>query len=176
MRPSRHYFLWFLNFTMLGTSVGLAFLVTRDAEMTIKSYQESYLVARAKADMDNWREVLGASAPDRARVASAFINRDSLIDFIEELETVARESEMDLVLGEPVIEPTALKLTLQVKGSFPNLYRLFGRLENLPYQLVFDEVDLAAGPRPVASGPEGARWNGNLSLTLTSFNDDYVQN
>lgn len=157
--------LWLINLALIGGSLGLIYLVMNDAELTIKAHQESYLVARARADVTNWREVLDASATERARIAALFINRDSLINFIEELEAVARESGVDYKLGEPTIEATVLKLTLQMSGSFPNVYRFLTRLENLPYRLRLEQVDLAGE----------AEWNGQVAIRLLSFDDEHVQ-
>jgi len=157
--------LWLINLALIGGILGLVYLIANDAELTIKAHQESYLVARARADVTNWREALDASAGDRARIAALFINRDSLINFIEELETAASESGVNYKLGEPTIEATVLKLTLQISGSFPNIYRLLTRLENLPYRLRLEQIGLAGD----------VEWNGQVAIRLLSFDDQHVQ-
>ena len=154
-------FLWLLNLAVAGVIVWLASILLADAETIIKTHQESYLLARTRADMINWREALAASAPDRARVAAVFLTRDSLIDFIEELEALARENVVALKWSEPVIEAARLKLTLQVQGAFADLYHLLERLENLPYQLAFEQIDLT----------NGVDWQGQITFNLLSFDD-----
>ncbi len=168
MKTRRALFLWLLNVLILTGSLAFAYLIRRDAETVISAYTEQYLAARAQADLINWRQTLAASAEDLTKVRSAFVSRQSLIKFIEELETVARESGVNLTLDEPVLGPTSLTLSLKVGGSFINLYRWLGRLENLPYQLTFERINLKAGA--------GAGWSGDLSLVLGSFLDVHVQN
>lgn len=168
MKIRRALFLWLLNVLVLVGSLALAYLIRRDAETVISAYTEGYLAARAKADLINWRQALEASEEDLTKVKSAFANRESLIQFIEELETVARESDVDLTLSEPVIGQTSLTLSLEADGSFAKLYHWLARLENLPYQLTFERINLSARA--------GAGWSGDISLVLNSFRDDYVQN
>lgn len=168
MKIRRALFLWLLNVLILVGSLVLVYLIRRDAETVISAHTEQYLAARAKANFENWRQVLEASAEDLIKVKSAFTSRESLIQFIEELETVARESGIGLTLSEPVIGQTALTLSLEARGSFANLYRWLARLENLPYQLAFERINLKAGV--------GGNWSGDVSLILNSFHDDYVQN
>lgn len=168
MKIRRALFLWLLNVLILVGSLALVYLVRRDAETVISAHTEQYLAARAKADLENWRQALEASEDELAKVRSAFVSRESLIQFIEELETVARESDVGLTLSEPVIGQTALTLSLKARGSFAKLYRWLARLENLPYQLAFERINLRTGA--------GADWSGDVSLILNSFRDDYVQN
>ncbi|MEK7208834.1 MAG: hypothetical protein AAB677_01085 [Patescibacteria group bacterium] len=156
---------WLLNLAVIGMIVWLAIVLRADAETTIKTHRESYLLARARADTLNWREVLKTSAPDRARVAKIFVNRDSLIDFIEEIETITHENLVVFKLGEPVITSDQLKLTLPVQGAFPDIYRLIERFENLPYQLAIEQIDLNSG----------VDWQGQITFNLLSFNDQHVQ-
>jgi len=156
--------LWLIDLALIGGSFSAVYLVINEVELTIKTHQESYLTARARADLINWHEVLEASADDRALIAGLFVGRDSLVDFIERLEAVARESQVELKLGEPTIEAKALKLTLQMQGSFSNLHRLLVRLENLPYHIVLGQIDLTGD----------TEWQGQVVLSLLSFDDDHV--
>lgn len=165
MKRSNAITIGLLNLLALGGGILLSNWLWRDAETTINAYQELYVTARTRADLLIWRQALETSAPDRAAIAAAFVTRSGLIKFIEELESVGRESGVDLTLSEPVIETQSLKLSLDVRGQFSNLYRFLARLENLPYQLVFNQVNLTTT----------AGWRGELDLTLTSFIDDYGQ-
>ncbi|MBI4136369.1 MAG: hypothetical protein HY481_02380 [Candidatus Vogelbacteria bacterium] len=166
MKTRRALFLWLLNVLVLAGSLALVYLIRRDADTVISAYAKQYLAARAEADLENWRQTLETSAGYLAKVRAAFVSRESLIKFIEELEAVARESDVNLTLDEPVIGQTSLTLSLKVDGSFVNLYRWLARLENLPYPLTFERINLRAA----------AGWSGDISLALDSFRDDYVQN
>ncbi|MBI2097504.1 MAG: hypothetical protein HYT46_01015 [Candidatus Vogelbacteria bacterium] len=159
-----------LNALLLAGSLFFVYLIRRDAETAIGVRTEQYLAARAGADLVNWQQALTANQSELAKVRSAFVSRESLIQFIEELETVARESGVDLTLDEPVIESNSLTLSMKAVGSFAKVYRWLERLENLPYRLTFERINLSAGLNA------GADWSGDISLVLGSFLADHVQN
>ncbi|MBI2100431.1 MAG: hypothetical protein HYT47_00170 [Candidatus Vogelbacteria bacterium] len=166
MKIRHALFLWLMNVLVLAGGLGLVYLIRRDAEVFISARADQYFTARAKADLTNWQQGLAANEPNLVKVRSAFISRESLIQFIEGLETVARESGVDLTLGEPVIESNSLTLSMKAVGSFAKVYRWLERLENLPYRLTFERINLSAG----------TDWSGDISLVLHSFLADYVQN
>ncbi|MEK7585478.1 MAG: hypothetical protein AAB455_03130 [Patescibacteria group bacterium] len=159
MKIKNTFILWLINTLILGGSLGLAYLTYGHFESTVEQHSKKYLTARAAANYNSWQEVLEASAADIARLNTSFVNSETLIKFIETLEATARESGVTMTLGEPTVGKTSLAVGLKARGSFRDLYRFVLRLENLPYQLKVERLDLI--------GSIG--WTGDISLTLGTY-------
>ncbi len=159
MKIKNTFVLWLVNTLILFGSLSLGYLTYGHFESTVEQHSKKYLTARAAANYANWQEVLDTSTSEIARLKSSFVNPETLINFIETLESTARESGVTMTLGEPVVGKTSLVIGLKAKGSFSGLYYFVRRLENLPYQLKVEQLNLI--------GALG--WTGDLSLTLGTY-------
>ncbi len=156
-----------LSLILLVGSIGIIGWQTTKLELL---YQDLYSTARQKENLlitiDSGRTVVGA----RERLASAFVASSDLAKMIERLESTGRSAKINLeITGADVgVEVgSGVNLSLQLNGSFVNIYRFLRLLEVLPYKLRFDDLSISA---------TGVDWSGNLNLTLLSFLPNHVEN
>ena len=104
---------------------------------------------------------------------SFFIDPNTVVIFLESLEELGRktgvsvsiisvkegeaEKKSDLLSG--TIAPLSVKLTAD--GSFKNVYNFLTLLENAPYEIVFDRIQLLKD--------EETGWSGEFNIVLQSY-------
>lgn len=101
-----------------------------------------------------------------------FITKETIPNFIEELELAAGQAGVSFKLSSllPVVDdkqpgkPHYLKLSLETRGAFANVFRFTTILERLPYQVRFNKVALT-------KLEEVGFWRGDISADLTSYTD-----
>ena len=115
--------------------------------------------ARAfEADTQNFRATLTKSltllADDRARLEAHFVRKDGIVDFINGLEKLGTDSNVEASIsslgeswqdGQSTATDGTLSLSLHVAGSFTDLYRYSTLLEEVPQKLVLDDIQMTSG-------------------------------
>ncbi len=158
--------IWLINLVLLGGSLGLTYLIREDSETAIKAHLDRFMVTRANSEFDKSQALLKTKELERAKIEATFITRATLINLIEEFEALARTSQVEISFSDPAIQASSLDLDIRVKGGFAGIYLFLERLENLPYQLKFNSINLTAG----------VDWSGSLGISLLSFTDNHVKN
>ncbi len=111
-----------------------------------------------------------------------FITKETTANFIEELESIALRSGVTFKLNSLSIgkeekitnKPSYLKLTMRFDGSFSNVHHFLTILENLPYRVRFNSINIArldteavVDKKDKVSPP----WYGDVSLDMLSYVD-----
>lgn len=110
-------------------------------------------------------ETLRRTKENYSKIESMFIEEDSMVSFIEELESLAKNADVNLKIkgirfvGEQDKKPV---FTLVISGSFKDIYYYFTLLENMIYKIEFDKASIEK-----FSETEG--WESFLELRLLSF-------
>jgi hypothetical protein len=113
-------------------------------------------------DLSQLKRVMAETANDRAKLGAYFVTTNTLPDFISDLENLATSTKVELRVTNVALETepvSAVVLKFEVVGSFANLHRYIALINELPYQLVFDEALVAAR--------DG--WTGKFTLRVLSF-------
>jgi hypothetical protein len=109
------------------------------------------------------------TASQREEIASGFIGEGELINFIEDLEDAGNEWGAQVRVesaafsdgGEAGSVPS---FRLQASGSFQSLFRLMRVLENMPYEIDFQDLSLTK-----SSGDGKDSWTGVFIIKLLSY-------
>ncbi len=90
--------------------------------------------------------ILKSRADDLKAIDYTFVSESSIINFIEKLEQIAKNSNVSLKVsaGNPVslkdkIGPT---FSLEASGDFQNIFRYLLLLENMPYEISFENASI----------------------------------
>ncbi len=142
---------------------GLVFDRTLKAE---KAFEESramrkYLedqsddAKRTKAFFENSKE-------KTAGVEGYFISESEIVSLIEELETAARRSGVELKVAAASLPPasqTGPAFELKASGEFENLFHYLVLLENFPHMLAVEKADLS----------KVSLWEMQITIRLLSY-------
>jgi hypothetical protein len=101
---------------------------------------------------------------DRAKLASHFINVNTIADFLGSIETMGRNINLETTTVSLGIDNGALGIGITLRGSFQNIYHFLLLVEQLPYHIEIRQTALnyTAGSNP---GP----WSADIVLRVISY-------
>jgi len=101
------------------------------------------------------------------------LNRSSIIEFLELIESLAKKSEIEVNIKsvdflsqkDGGVNP---KFTIKVSGHFDNLYYFLSLIESAAYQTVFSQINMQD------SSPNSGEntWEGVFELIVLNYNDN----
>jgi hypothetical protein len=111
---------------------------------------------------------------DTEKISATFLNSETIVKFIEELESINQKTGTNLlvrVINLPnQSETKAPYFEFQIRGSFRGLFQYLILLENVPYQITIDRVNLT---RPTAEeldkNEKIGNWRADFKVTLLSY-------
>ncbi len=156
-----------LNAALMG-GWWYTFKWVRDAKTAAVASAE--VIATSEAKQNNIR-ALGAFLQDiesdRAKIEGAFINSKTLVSFIEEIERLATQANVGLVI-ELVTLPRSSDgfpvFHLKTDGSFNGTYRFLALLEALRYHVSLTNVQMF-------ENSVQKTWSSAIQLELLSYSN-----
>lgn len=105
---------------------------------------------------------------DMERIRESFISRDELLRFIDDVENAGRESEVGVRvesanLSTDGINDSGPSFRLEASGNFSSVFKYSLLLENLPYEISFEEMNITK------SGDENEPWRAVYVVKLLSY-------
>lgn len=101
---------------------------------------------------------------DKERIESIFLEKDALINFIRDLEVLARNSGVVMKLTAIGVDDVdtlgGAHLRLSVRGNFSEIYRYLTLLENVEHQVLIKVAYIRE---------DDGGWLGNFEIILKSF-------
>ncbi len=124
--------------------------------------------------------LVNGDSPDVARVESSIIASDGDVSFIEYLETLARNYNLQVVINSLSLSDDAtltgnglstLQVQFEVKGSWSNVYRFTSNIETLPYSFKMNKIDIVntgdtANLDSTKSTPAPGVWQGLFDMNV----------
>lgn len=150
----------------------------------IKSQNEKISLLVNEAELDTKKEEdlrltkasLNENKDSISRIDSYFIPKDGVVDFINSLESLGKQSGTSLVIGSVSVESETkikenfkevLRLKVQAIGSWKNVMHFLSILENLPYQVDLQQADFKLSVSAEGSSGGGVpQWEGDFEFTL----------
>ncbi len=148
------------------------------AVIKIRKMNESVILARSeillKEKENNEAKALKAEllnlAFDKDKIDAIFIGQKDIINFIEEIESLAKKTKVDMefksvdVSGKSSEEKPIFQF--KASGAFSDIFHYLVLLENAKYQVVFDSISLQKRESKEFSDI----WEANFTLRLLSYN------
>lgn len=126
------------------------------------------LYERRIEHINELEETLEKVKSNDEKIRSIFIKENTVVDFIEDLESLAERANVDLLIKgvrfEGDKDPKPL-FTLNVVGSFEDVYRYYVLLENMPYKISFVRASLE-------KSSESLVWKSLLEFKILSFKNE----
>ncbi len=99
---------------------------------------------------------------DKEAIDSFFINKDTAINFIENLESIADKANVSSSVGSSNIDEAADNLNLQInlKGEFSQIFQYLTLLENTHYIIDVTRLNLLKSNKI---------WEASLEISLRGF-------
>ncbi len=160
-------------------AIGAAHYVIRENVASIEELEQDVQLAQGQVDrMEELKRTVRDIAPQRQRLDRTFVGTESIILFLDVLEShVLRTGatlEEDLRVQEatmelsPELETAAVAVDLTAFGPYANLVDLLTLIETMPYTLRIERMTLAE------TGTI-ARWRLDLRLVVAQDVDAFAE-
>lgn len=159
-----------LNALIAGAAVFFLFSFARENRLTVENFQVIRDLAEKRANLEALEKTAAVAAIYAPEFEKYFVGKDSVNVVIERFESLAKLAKVSFRFAR--VEPStytgrpALSLSFSARGSFPGINHFLLLLENAPFKIVFNRVDLGLA--------EGDQWGANFDVLLTSFRPDGV--
>ncbi len=155
--------LWFINMKIKDMNSRVT-VIKREMSLREKEDSEAKVIKSNLLNFSPWKEKLDA----------VFIGQKDVLSFIKEIETLAKESGVEMEFRSVDISKNnnEEKPIFQFKatGSFPDVFHYLVLLENIKYQIIFDNISFQERGL-VGSGDDAyVKWEAVFSVRLLSYN------
>lgn len=100
---------------------------------------------------------------DAQKMEQVFLKEENIVGFIENLENLGKDAGVSIELSSVRMDDENIKephFDLILRGSFNALFRYIVLLENLPYQIIFEKLNMSSRDKS---------WEARTVIILSSF-------
>ncbi|MEK7091896.1 MAG: hypothetical protein AAB900_02815 [Patescibacteria group bacterium] len=118
------------------------------------------------------KRYLDSTLAERATLGQLLIKGDAITTFIDRLESLAHQSQVQLKITQATAEASGgLSLRLVATGNFAQVYRFLEILDNLPEPLFISRVDLvnSVAEADLPGGTGRNSWRAEIDSVLLSY-------
>lgn len=168
--------------TIATSSFGYNFLYHRtiaQAENASKARSEVLIENDKKKHEQELVTLYGDTIEDRKKVAAYIVPDDGVVDLIEKIERVGSESGTDFELSSINSDNLSaakkgttgyIKANIETQGTWENVMRALILIENLPYSISIDNIEISSGDGFLTTSTEKAVksriWNLHFSIKV----------
>ncbi len=111
---------------------------------------------------------------DSSKLNSYFVSSDNVVSFINSMEALGVNvgSDVSTTSIDPGKDSSTLTFNIVAKGSFSSVSRFVTLLENVPYQVRIQKLDLEknmADIKTLQKGDKWYDWDATITLVLKSY-------
>jgi len=131
----------------------------------IKEERQKILVSDKKLENSNsLKALMNEIVDEKQKIDSVFLDKESIINFIENLESIAGKTGASIKIGNINIDnqdKKGLSFQFNLTGNFNQLFHYLILLENLPYLINIERMDF----KKLAPN----EWGANFEILVNSF-------
>ncbi len=142
-------------------------LVAERRDGVNEARREMALVEKRADESRSLKKLMDGIKQEREKINAVFLDEDSVINFIELLEKTSGKAGVSLSLNSISVGGKGPSFRFGLSGTFGEVYRYLGLVENMPQQIIFQKVDLRA--KKNASGAPSGKWSAEVDIILTGF-------
>ena len=168
---NKHYHKLSIFLIVLNLCAILVWLVllsrTRAASATVAREGEQLLAENSKeAYLNSASHDLNETAAEKKYLMGLFVPEGAEVSFLERVEALGRHAGARTKIVDFAKKGGGLRLAVQTKGSFQDIYYFLRLVEALPFAISIDSVSLKYG---IVSEKGEILWEGVYSMTLSSY-------
>ncbi len=149
------------------------FEIQKSQKSILEAQAEIYQADRRLSNVGPLGALLKDTEKDKEKIESAFLNSQNLVGFIEKLESLGRKTETDVAVKSIKLpDQSEIKephFEIQVRGSFRDLFQYIFLLENLPYQISFERINLIKPEASKEAKKTSKNWEADLEISILSY-------
>ena len=149
-------------------------------QQTSLSLNNTELELKKNDRYESVRDILSETESERKIIDSYFVNKEKIVDFIESIEGLGKQSGVAVHINSVGEDEGALNtltlpllhLSIEAEGDFRSVFTFLSLLENLPFKTVLPRVALERqNPEQTISGISSSKkkvpvWKGSFELSV----------
>jgi len=123
--------------------------IIEDHEKVLLQKQDFVLISADTKNVEQFQRNIALYDTELERLSGLFIDQVTPIEFIEFLEQLAETHQLDLAVslgttGKAKGDPwSSISFRLSLQGTYTNTLRVLEKIENAPYLVEFESVEIA---------------------------------
>src|SRR5690349_18424475 len=162
---SRHYVLVIFAISAAVVSIlGYIFMyrtIITQAKSSSKFLADINAESEKRQHEDELTKIYNNTVEDRTKIAQFFIHEDKIVDFIEKIEQIGRDSATDIDISSINTENSTVSAHIKAGGSWENIMRALIMIENLPYSISINNVRTSVSAEH--------KWDLSLEIVVLSI-------
>ncbi len=125
--------------------------------------QNLALVDKKMESKRSLKDMINGLSEERKKIDSVFFNNDTMVNFIESLEGMAKKTGVSLEFSSIIVNKktkTGPVFRFQLSGDFGKIFRYFSLLENMPFPVIIKKAH-------ITNKDKG--WIADFDVVLTTF-------
>jgi Tfp pilus assembly protein PilO len=110
------------------------------------------------------KDVIAKLESQKQKIDSVFLNKDTLINFIELLESMSKASGVSLNKNSSSADKNPI-FDLSAEGNYNQVQNFLVLLENMPYKISLDDVSM----KEKIGAASSTSWVADFRVTLLSY-------
>jgi negative regulator of replication initiation len=170
-KTTRFFFIYTLYFILaLGVYVSFYLYINNKSEKIGENLSEIEVLKEQHKQMENLSQTIKATEVGRAKLSSFFVDSDMIIEFLESVEDIAGNTNVDIDVSsinevETDVESVKeLVLNINFEGEWSNVHHFLFLVENMPLKIVVSRLSFKEGAPIVEDGAAG--WRGSVTLKV----------
>jgi Tfp pilus assembly protein PilO len=153
-----------LNGLALMTLIYLFSMVKEESALAIQQKEKLALNEKEIGNVRALRALGDELVGENEAIKSFFLKKDNVIEFVEELEFLARETGVGIKIGNANIDSTAkgLKIQLNLEGEFQQILQYLILMEHLPRLVQAERMNIRKA---------GDVWQGSFEVSLKGLEE-----
>lgn len=161
-------FITILNLLLIGGSLYLYFSIQKQREILKQIPQDLILAETEVQNNKALKKQIEETREYWEKFNSIFLDKDEIISFIENLETLGKKIGLSLEFDS--VDTNTEKgqkphFRFHTEGNFDKLFQFLLLIENYPYQIVFQELRFTKTTE---------LWRADFDIILTSYLDKKI--
>ncbi len=130
-------------------------------------------VTKKNAELNTIKKTITATEEDRAKLAAYFVTDQSIVSFLEYLESLGTLTNTDtsIITVSEDKESSTATITLSSIGSYSDTIRFIELLENMPYRMEIERFTFVTKEDPADDTEEitNPKWQVDITFRLISY-------
>jgi len=139
-------------------------VIREDVAETGNTRQKLALVEKKMESRRSLKDMINGLSEERKKIDSIFFDNNTMVDFIESLEEVAKQAGVSLEFTSIIVNEktkTPPMFRFQLSGGFGKIFRYLSLLENMPFPVIIKKAHI--------TNDKDKGWVADFDVALTTF-------
>ncbi len=157
-----------LNISALLGCLSLFSMVKNQRESAKGTIKNSSILKKKIQEVKLLESQIDKIKEDKKKIDSIFLMEEDIVKFIETLEDLGKKTGILIKISSAEIGKGSEnpKIRISANGSFQNIFHYILLLENMPNQIVFDNLNLV---KKASDSEKKGEWEADIEISIKSF-------